>query len=139
MSLRELRRRAVSDSRVSAVNDEELSYALLEEARLLCEQLKIEDRAECDRLALHQVHPELGMAGWLASSHMDHERRLALLESAHQQSTTAMMLHPTESTDALVGAAVLAEDVLADLDQSEHMHLAHLHLLSAMELLAGHL
>jgi hypothetical protein len=110
-----------------AADDQELIYALLEEARLRWEQL-VCGRADPDGVSLCELHRELGLAGWLASSEIDPGRRLALLAGARQRSTTAIMLHPADSPHALVVVAIIADDVLTEIDQSERLHLAQLHL-----------
>jgi hypothetical protein len=137
MSFREMRSRPRRDLRDWSGEDEEQVYTLLEEARLRCEQLRAAADTEPDRRSLREIHRELGLAGWHASSELDRDRRLGLLDSARQQSTTAM-LHPAHSPHAVATVAILAEDALTGTDQTEHMHLAHLHLLSAMGLLAHH-
>ena len=79
------------------------------------------------------------MAGWLISSRLDPVRRLALLAAAHLHATTPT-LHPRH-VHALAAVVIEGEDaVVASLTRdtnSDHMHLAHLRLLSAMELLAA--
>lgn len=120
---------------------DELAYALLEEARLRCQELAVEAAVETARVSLRRVHRELGMAGWLTSSELDQDRRLALLAGAHQRSRRRMM--DLDQTYALAGVMVCGEDVLAetltDDGHSGHLHLAHVHLLQAMGLLADHL
>jgi hypothetical protein len=138
VSFRETRSRPRRDLPDWSGEAEEQVYALLEEARLRCEQLKAAAHTEPDRSSLREIHRELGLAGWLASSELAVDRRLALLDSARQQSTTAM-LHPAHSPHAVATIAILAEDALVNTDQAEHMHDAHLHLLSAMALLGRHL
>jgi hypothetical protein len=87
------------------------------------------------------IHKELGMAGWLASTEIDSGRRLELLATVHDRCTETMLQPP--KNHALAGVASSAEDAVAEglagSGQSDHMHLAHLHLLRALELLAGHL
>ncbi|MFZ0385866.1 MAG: hypothetical protein WAL22_09390 [Solirubrobacteraceae bacterium] len=113
-------------------------YTLLEEARLRCEELTLA-RTGPTRGSLREIHHELGMAGWHAGSALDCDRRLALLAGAHQRSTTAAMLHPPGTPHALAAVAIIADDALSGTPQTDDMHLAHLHLLSAMGLLANHL
>ena len=120
-------------------HDDEHVYTLLEEARLRCEELAARARAGSARNSLFEIHRELGMAGWHAGSELDCDRRLALLAGAHQRSVTAAMLHPPGTPHALAAVAIIADDALSDLAQADHMHVAHLHLLSAMALLANHL
>jgi hypothetical protein len=49
------------------------------------------------------------------------------------------MLHPPRTPHALAAVAIIADDALSGTAQTDHMHLAHRHLLSAMGLLANHL
>jgi hypothetical protein len=120
-------------------HDDEHVYGLLEEARLRCEELAARPRTGPARVSLLEIHRELGMAGWHAGSELDRDRRLALLAGAHQRSTTAAMLHPPGTPHALAAVAIIADDALSGTPQADHMHVAHLHLLSAMGLLANHL
>jgi len=136
MSFGEINSRPAHDLLDLPQEGEEQAYTLLEEARLRCEQLTADEPE--DRVSLRKIHRELGLAGWLASSELAPDRRLALLDNAHQRSTTAL-LHPAQSPHALATAAITADDALADTEQTEHLHLAHLHLLCAMGLLAHHL
>ena len=78
------------------------------------------------------------MAGWCASSELDRSRRLPLLAGAHQYA-----MQTTDERGRVHGLAAIvieAEDAvnaaLGD-NPSDHMHNARLHLLWAMELVAG--
>ncbi|MFZ0385232.1 MAG: hypothetical protein WAL22_06195 [Solirubrobacteraceae bacterium] len=137
MSFREIRSRPHRDLPDWSQESEEQVYALLEEARLRCEQLRAAAHTEPDRLSLREIHRELGLASWYAGSELDRDRRLALLDNARQQSTRAM-LHPAHSPHVVATVAILAEDALLGADQPKHMHGAHVHLLNAMALLAHH-
>jgi hypothetical protein len=138
LSFREVHSRPSRDLPDWSENDQERAYALLEEARLRCEQYMAGRHTDADRVSLREIHRELGLAGWQAGTELDVNRRLALLDGARQRSTTAMF-HPAQSSHALVAAAIIAEDALADTQWNEHLHLARLHLLCAMGLLASHL
>jgi hypothetical protein len=46
--------------------DDEHVYALVEEARLRCEQLTALASTESARCSAREIHHELGLAGWLA-------------------------------------------------------------------------
>jgi hypothetical protein len=118
------------------------AYMLLEEARLRCERLTAQAGTEAEYASLRRIHRELGMAGWLASTGIDASRRLALLSSARRRSTQPMP-YASNSTHALAGTTISAEDAigrsLTATQDSDHMHLAHLHVLHAEELLSDHL
>jgi hypothetical protein len=141
VSFRETRSRVGGEDPGQAREGDERAYVLLEEARLRCERLGLEARTDAERISMELIHKELGMAGWLASSEIDSGRRLELLATAHDRSTETMLQPP--KNHALAGVASSAEDAVAEglagSGQSDHMHLAHLHLLRALELLAGHL
>jgi hypothetical protein len=67
----------------TALKDEELGYLVIEEARLLCEDLA--ERAEPEEEWLLRVaQRDLGLAGYAASDHFQEPRRLRLLAAAHQ-------------------------------------------------------
>lgn len=121
--------------------EDEGAYALVEEARLRCEQLQAEASHDLERNALRAIHHQLGMAGWAASTELQPQRRHAVLRDAHHQSVRPMR-HPV-AEHALAEVLIDAEDALAaglgrD-QQGEHLHLAHIHLLHAMDLLHAHL
>jgi hypothetical protein len=117
-----------------------LAYALLEEARLRCARLAA-DSAQPRWIALRELHRQIGMAGWYASMQVDRGRRLALLATAHQRSDRA--IGDLQDTDALAEVMIYSEDAIAGQltrdAHSDHMHLAHLHLLHAMQLISDHL
>jgi hypothetical protein len=131
--------RTVTTSEIAQLTGDEHAYMLVEQARLRCEDFHDSVGTDTERLALEQIHRELGMAGWLISSPLDRFRRLPLLAAAHLQATIPT-LHPRQA-HTLAAVVIEGEDaVLAALMHdtgSDHMHLAHLHLLYAMELLAA--
>lgn len=131
----------LSDPPGSAYAADEQAYALVEEARLRCEQLQAEAARSPKRHALRAIHYQLGMAGWVASTELPPQRRQAVLRDAHQQSVRPMR-HPV-AEHALTEVVIEAEDTLAaglgHDEQSEHLDLAHAHLLRAMDLLHAHL
>lgn len=117
-------------------------YVRLEEARLRCEKLAAQTATEDECSSLRQLHRELGMAGWLASTEIDSNQRLWLLDTARRRSR--LQVWDVRASHALAAAMILAEDALAhalttENLPSDHMHLAHLHLLHAEELLHAHL
>jgi hypothetical protein len=124
---------------IAQLTGDEHAYMLVEQARLRCEHFHDSVATDTERLALEQIHRELGMAGWLISSPLDSVRRLGLLAAAHLQATIPT-LHPRQA-HTLAAIVIEGEDaVVAALMHdtgSDHMHLAHLHLLYAMELLAA--
>jgi hypothetical protein len=115
------------------------AYVLVEQARLRCEEFHHSVGTDAERLTLERIHREIGMAGWLVSSTLAPVSRLRLLAAAHRQATTPT-LH-LRLAHALAAVVIEGEDaVVAALTRdtgSDHMHLAHLHLLCAMELLAA--
>jgi hypothetical protein len=118
------------------------AYVLLEEARLRCEALTAQAATERDWSLLRRIHREIGMAGWLVSDKLDSDRRLSLLATAQRRSRVEVW--EVNATQALAAAALLAEDSVADGlaeedPPSDSMHLAHLYLLHAHDLLHGHL
>ncbi len=131
--------RTLTTIEIEQLHSEDQAYVLVEQARLRCEEFHRSVGTDAERLALEQIHRELGMAGWLISSTLDPVRRLSLLATAHVQATIATP-HPRHA-HALAAIVIEGEDaVVAALTRdtgSDHMHLAHLHLLCAMELLAA--
>lgn len=78
------------------------------------------------------------MAGLAASSHIVSSARLVLLAEAHERSNRSS----SESTDGLkelVSIIALAEQYIARgssrVGLADHLHLAHIHLLQAQQLL----
>jgi hypothetical protein len=114
---------------------------LLEEARLRCERLRADAGSDTERYSLNAIHKHLGMSGWAASSALDPPRRQALLARAQKQSGKGGTR--TTAEHALVEVVIDAEDVVTDglgcAEEIDHLHLAHVHLLHAMDLLHTHL
>jgi hypothetical protein len=131
--------RTLTTIEIAQLTGDEHAYMLVEQARLRCEDFHDSVGTRTERLVLEQIHRELGMAGWLISSPLDRLRRLPLLAEAHLQATIPR-LHPRQA-HTLAAVVIEGEDaVLAALlhdTGGDHMHLAHLHLLYAMELLAA--
>ena len=131
--------RTLTTTEIAHLTGDQQAYVLVEQARLRCEHFHGNAGADAERFALEQIHRELGMAGWMISSTLDPVQRLPLLAAAHLQAT-APALHHIDA-HALAAVVIEGEDaVVAALTRdagSDHMHLAHLHLLYAMELLAA--
>jgi hypothetical protein len=123
----------------SSAAREERAYLLLEEARLLCERLHACGDQDAEYL-ISPLHRQLGLAGYFASSSIRAVRRHALLDRARSRARAADHLQrPPDIVRALVGVSRIACDAVGDAlgveVLSDHMHLAHVHLLSAQELL----
>jgi hypothetical protein len=121
-------------------SSEELAYMLLEEARLRCESL-VEDRSEADPdpdcLSMTGLYGDIGIAGYYASARLDPARRKVLLAQAHARchcggGTASSVRALAEVTAA---ATRTVERALTVTDQLDHMHLAHIHMMSACEAL----
>jgi hypothetical protein len=73
---------AASERWRTSLQDEELTYVVLEEARLLCEGLA-ERAAPEEEWLLRVAHRDLGLAGFAASDQIPEARRKRLLASAY--------------------------------------------------------
>lgn len=118
------------------------AYVLIEEARLRCEELGSQAATSSQREALGAVHRELGLAGLSASSHISTQVRHALLADAHQRCEEPV----AEASDQLGGLIVMVRSSTHAVEQgllapglSDHIHLAHIHVLRGQELLHNHL
>jgi hypothetical protein len=117
--------------------DDARVYVWLEEARLRCEELQSRATTALQRQALHRVHRELGLAGLFASSNMPTHVRHALLTIARQR-CIGPLSQAAEEVEGLEVVMLRARDaveyaaVVSGL--SDHMHLAHVHLLRGQEL-----
>lgn len=108
---------------------------LLEEARLRCQSL-LDDghdsRVDPDRLSLNGLYGDLGIAGYYASARLDPGRRRQLLAQAHARSgsdaTSVRAL-----ADVTAAATRTVERALTVTGLLDHMHLAHIHVMSAGE------
>lgn len=117
------------------------AYVLLEEARLRCEQLCSEAATSPQGKALQAVHRELGLAGLFASSNIPTQVRQTLLADAHRRCEQPV----AETSDQLGGLIVVllsathaVEDGLLAPGLSDHINLAHIHVLRGQELLPDH-
>jgi hypothetical protein len=124
---------------VAQLEADEHAYMLLEQARLRCEHFRDGVGTVDERVALERIHRELGMAGRSASAELDPARRRQLLAEAHRHAITPR-LH-SRHAHALAAVVIGGEDAvvaaLARDADNDHMHLAHLHLICALEQLAA--
>ncbi len=122
---------------------------LLEEARLRCKALLDEEHeaglesippgeADPDRLSLSGLYGDLGIAGYYASARLEPARRRQLLAQAHARCEGAGG-PPGNSERALANVTAAAtrtvERALTVTGLLDHMHLAHIHVMSACEAL----
>lgn len=117
---------------------DEFAYAAVEEARLVCEQIRTCDRQHSRGLRV--LHRQLGMAGFHASSELGQARRHELLEFARCRCDTRLATKPdvAGSLRAVArDARFEIEGALNALGPREHLRLAHAYVLGAEELLAG--
>jgi len=122
-------------------NSEELAYMLLEEARLRCKSLLEEARPSSDdagSLTVDRLYGELGIAGYHASARLEPDRRRELLAYAHARSRR----HDDpdggsvrQLTDVTAAATRSVERALALTGLRDHIHLAHVYVMSACETL----
>ena len=113
-------------------NRDARAYVLLEEARLRCEALRADARTPARSATLNRLHRELGLAGLFTSSNLPSSVRHTLLADAHQRCTEALA---DDAIDALALVMRRSEDAVDDglvaPGLSDHMDLAHVHLLRA--------
>ena len=122
-------------------SSEELAYLLIEEARLRCKFLLdriYETDADPDGLSLTGLYGDLGIAGYYASARLEPGRREELLAQAHARCD--------RQADGAEGSVRVLADVTAAATRTverslsvtgplDHMHLAHIHVMSACEAL----
>lgn len=119
---------------------EELAYMLLEEARLRCWAL-IEDSVDSyfyvdpDGLSLNGLYRDLGTAGYYASARLDPGRRRQLLEQARARSERDARGSMRALADVTAAAVRSVERALTVTGPLDHMHLAHIHVVTACEVL----
>ncbi len=122
-------------------SSDELAYMLLEEARLRC-QLLLDDIEEAcvepGGLSLSGLYGDIGIAGYYASARFDPARRKELLAQAYARcergvgGTASSVAALAEVTAA---ATRTVEHALTVTGLHDHMHLAHIHVMSACEAL----
>jgi hypothetical protein len=117
---------------------DESAYLALEEARLVCGRQRVSDQQLRDRLRV--LHRHLGMAGFYASCELRATRRRELLELARERSEK----RSTAALDLACSVAALTRDARSDIEGAmkalgprDDLHLAHLYVLGAEELLAA--
>jgi len=122
-----------------STSSEELAYMLLEEARLRCRAL-LEDSSEGlyldpDGLSLNGLYGDLGIAGYYASTRLEPDRRRQLLARAHARSDRDDATSARALADITGAATRTVERALTITGLLDHMHLAHIHVMSACEAL----
>lgn len=119
-------------------SSEELAYMLLEEARLRCRSM-LDDGQEADAdpdgLSLSGLYADLGIAGYYASARLEPARRKQLLAQAHARCDRSICTASSVRALADVTAAATrtVERALTVTGLLDHMHLAHIHVMSACE------
>ena len=122
-----------------STSSEELAYMLLEEARLRCGSLLDDDSEDCwpdpDGLSLNGLYGDLGIAGYYASARLEPVRRRQLLAQAHARSDRGDNGSVRALADVTAAATRTVERALTITGLLDHMHLAHIHVMSACEAL----
>jgi hypothetical protein len=122
-------------------SSEELAYMLLEEARLRCRSLVDESDdgyVDPDGLSLNGLYRDLGIAGYYASARLEPARRYQLLAQAHARADrggSAADGSVRALVDVTAAAMRTVERALTVTGLLDHMHLAHIHAMSACEAL----
>jgi hypothetical protein len=111
MSLQDIAALAMTSEEAERA-DEALAYVLLEEARLVCERLRLESGSHEELDLLLEAHGDVGMAGYTVSERMEpplrhallgliRERRIAETLTADQcrEHSLLLCLHATEVLD----------------------------------------
>ena len=120
---------------------EELAYMLLEEARLRCKSLLDESSktdADPDGLSMNGLYGDLGIAGYYASARLEPARRKQLLAQARarcERGSTETAGSAQELADVTAAATRTVKRALTVNGVLDHMHLAHIHVMSACEAL----
>jgi hypothetical protein len=111
-------------------------YVLVEEARLRCEALRASARSDERRRELRRLHRDLGLSGLYVSANIPSETRRALLSRVHSRCDRPGRARggSARGLERTVRRAVRALGRAVARDGSaEHLELAQLHLLRAME------
>lgn len=122
-------------------SSEELAYMLLEEARLRCKSLLGDSHGtewDPDSVSLSGLYGDLGIAGYYASARLEPARRKQLLAQAHarcRHGTPGTTSSARELADVTAAATRTVERALTVTGLLDHMHLAHIHVMSACEAL----
>ena len=118
-------------------SSEELAYMLLEEARLRCHALLQDGREDgCldpDGLSLNGLYGDLGIAGYYSSARLEPARRRQLLAQARARSDRGDATSVRALADVTAAATRTVERALTITGLLDHMHLAHIHVMSACE------
>lgn len=114
---------------------------LLEEARLRCRAL-LDDGHDSgpdpDALTLNGLYGDLGIAGYYASARLEPPRRRQLLAQARARSGRSSGTSEGSVralADVTAAATRTVERALTITGLLDHMHLAHIHVMSACEAL----
>jgi hypothetical protein len=121
-----------------STSSEELAYMLLEEARLRCRLLLEESHdsyIDPDGLSMNGLYGDLGIAGYYASARLEPARRRQLLAQAHARSDRCDTSSVRALADVTAAATRTVERALTITGLLDHMHLAHIHVMSACEAL----
>jgi hypothetical protein len=121
-----------------STSTEELAYMLLEEARLRCRSLLEESHdsyIDPDGLSINGLYGDLGIAGYYASARLEPARRRQLLAQAHARSDRGDASSVRALAEVTAAATRTVERALTITGLLDHMHLAHIHVMSACEAL----
>lgn len=115
---------------------------LLEEARLRCGALLApnagtESACPLDEVSLQGLYGNLGIAGYYASARLEPGRRRQLLAQARARSRGRDAISVQALADITAAATRTVERALTATGLLDHMHLAHIHVMSACEALEG--
>ncbi len=117
-----------------APSDAELSaFTLLEKARLRCERLVGDGGVQA---ALGAIHRDIGLAGYQVSAEFRPALRLQRLALARSKLESSPDRVPWIPLQTLFVDVISACDAIADalsFSSSDHLHLAHLHAMSAAQ------
>ena len=117
-------------------SSEELAYMLLEEARLRCRALldgHDDSYLDPDGLSLNGLYGDLGIAGYYASARLEPARRRQLLAQAHARADRGDVTSVRSLAEVTAAATRTVERALTITGLLDHMHLAHIHVMSACE------
>lgn len=119
-----------------STSSEELAYMLLEEARIRC-QAFIDDShysyIDPDGLSMNGLYGDLGIAGYYVSARLEPGRRRQLLAQARARAERDDAISVRALADVTAAATRTVERGLAITGLLDHMHLAHIHVLSACD------
>jgi ferredoxin len=121
-----------------STSSEELAYMLLEEARLRCQALledSLESYIDPDGLSMNGLYGDLGIAGYYASARLEPARRRQLLAQARARADRDDATSVRALADVTAAATRTVERALTVTGLLDHMHLAHIHVMSACEAL----